>query len=80
MVFSHVIRGRPGGLFQLSGGGAVRRSLQHNLTRDRMTVTITTRLQPWQLPGAREDNSQISPNEYIIFMPQMSVMVKVIQP
>jgi len=24
MVFSHVIRGRPGGLFQFSGGGAVR--------------------------------------------------------
>jgi len=24
MVFSHVIQGRPGGLFQLSGGGAVR--------------------------------------------------------
>jgi len=23
-VFSHVIRGRPGGLFQFSGGGAVR--------------------------------------------------------
>jgi len=24
MVFSHMFRGHPGGLFQLSGGGAVR--------------------------------------------------------
>jgi len=26
-VFSHVVRGRPGGLFQLSGGGALRITL-----------------------------------------------------
>jgi len=47
MVFSHVIRGRPGGLFQFSVGGAIRITLASASLSMRAVCTHMERRRDW---------------------------------